>query len=102
MLYVNFDWDPNKARTNIKEHNVTFEEATLAFEDEFALEEYDNAHSTFDEKRFNRIGQAGNRILYVVYTVLNESAGEAIYRIISARETEKWEREIYEQERFGF
>jgi uncharacterized DUF497 family protein len=63
---MNFDWHPKKAKANLQKHSVSFEEATLVFEDVYALEEYDDAHSTFEEKRFNRIGVGDERILYVV------------------------------------
>ena len=97
-----FDWDENKERENIKNHDrIDFEEASLAIEDDFALEEYDDAHSTADEKRFSCIGEGNQRVLYVIYTVRNEDTAEEIYRIISARLAEPKEKEIYEQEKFN-
>lgn len=97
-----FDWDENKEKLNIKNHDgISFSEASLAIQDFFALEEYDDAHSTADEKRFSCIGEGRNRILYVIYSLRNENTAEEIYRIISARLAEPEEQEIYEQEKFN-
>ena len=97
-----FDWDENKENLNIKNHDgIDFVEASQAILDDFALEEFDNAHSTADEKRYNCVGEGKNRILYVVYTVRNENTDNEIYRIISARLAEPEETESYEQEKFN-
>ena len=92
---MTFDWDPNKEAANRQNHNVSFGEAALVFEDFYALEEYDDAHSAVSEKSYTIVGLAENRILYVVYTM--RGADEAVCRIISAREAENDEREIYEE-----
>ncbi len=97
-----FDWDENKERTNIKNHDgIIFQEASSAIQDDFGLEEYDDAHSTADEKRYSCIGEVENKVLYVVYTVRDENTEDEIYRIISARLAEPEERESYEQEKFN-
>lgn len=97
-----FDWDEGKEKANIKNHDgVSFEEASLAILDDFALEEFDDAHSTAEEKRYACIGEGRNRILYVVYAVRNEDTENEIYRIISARPADPEETESYEQERFN-
>lgn len=97
-----FDWDENKEKLNIKNHDgVNFDEATRAVQDEFALEEYDDKHSTAVEKRYACIGEVGNKILYVVYTVRNEKIDDEICRIITARLAEHKEIESYEREKFN-
>ncbi len=54
---MRFDWDEEKAKANFKNHiGVTFEEAAEIFFDEFILEEFDEEHSSNDEKRFSCIG----------------------------------------------
>jgi len=99
---VIFDWDENKERLNIKNHDgITFEEAGLAIQDDFVLEEYDDAHSTADEERYACIGEAGRKILYVVYAVRGENDENEIYRIISVRLAEPEERETYERAKFN-
>ena len=70
-----FEWDENKKRLNVKNHDgIDFSDASLAIRDSFALEEYDDAHSTDDEKRYSCIGADANRILYVIYTVRETKA----------------------------
>jgi len=97
-----FDWDENKEKSNVKNHDgINFDEASQAIRDGFALEEYDDAHSTADEKRYVCIGETKRKILYVVYAVRGENIENEIYRIISARLAEPEEKEIYEREKFN-
>jgi uncharacterized DUF497 family protein len=57
---MDFEWDKNKPQENIKKHDgITFEEAGLAFFDEWAIEEFDDAHADFSENRFVLIGLVG-------------------------------------------
>jgi len=86
-----FEWDPQKNRTNIEKHGVSFEEESTVFQDTLSLTIYDPLHS-IDEERLILIGMSQkNRILVVVHT----ERGDNI-RIISARKTNKKEREYYE------
>jgi len=39
---MDFEWDPNKARSNQSKHGVRFEEAATVFRDPIALTLYDN------------------------------------------------------------
>lgn len=90
-----------KNRTSKITTGFLYKEASLAIQDNFALEEFDAAHSTAEEKRYSCIGEARNRILYVIYTVRNENTDSEIYRIISGRLAEPEEIESYEQEKFN-
>lgn len=89
-----FEWNLEKSEENQKKHGVGFSEAELAFEDFYAIEEFDDEHSTVEEKRFKMLAAAGEKILVVVYTMRGGT-----FRIISAREAEKYERELYERQR---
>ena len=40
-----FEWDSDKAASNLLKHGVSFEEAANVFEDVFALTVEDSAHS---------------------------------------------------------
>ena len=42
---MRFTWDPPKARTNVRKHGVTFEEASTVFADPLALILNDTTHS---------------------------------------------------------
>ena len=84
-----FEWGDVKAASNLKGHGVSFEAATLVFEDKFIFEGEDDRFA-YDEYRAFVIGMAEGRLLYVVYTL----RGERI-RLISARGATPLEQEIY-------
>lgn len=93
-----FEWDPNKARSNLIKHGVDFETAASVLQDALALTVYDEAHSEFEERWFT-IGRAiGGRLLVVVHTYEALSSTEARVRLISAREATPRERRSYEDE----
>ena len=94
-----YDWDANKAEINLKIHQVSFEEATLVFEDFFALEQFDETHSSIDEQRFIRLGLANGKVIFVIYTMRGKD--DEVYRIISARFAETDEEKTYWGERYG-
>lgn len=87
-----FEWDFDKAVTNLVKHGVSFEEANTVFDDPLYVDFYDLDHSD-DEHRYIMIGMSEqNRLLLVAYT----ERGDVI-RLISAREATKAERRAYEQ-----
>jgi len=89
---IKFEWDPAKATANIKKHGVSFEEAQSTFYDEFAIQFFDNDHSS-DEERFLLLGMStGSRLLLVAHC--EREAGHVI-RIISARKATKRESAFY-------
>lgn len=89
---LRFEWDPAKARLNLRRHRVAFEEAKTVFADEHALIIDDPEHSA-DERRLVLLGMsAGLRILVVVHVY--QTAPDTI-RIISARRATKSERLTY-------
>ena len=87
-----FDWDPLKAAANLRKHRVSFEEAKSVFYDEFAVQFFDEDHST-DEERFILLGMsAGAKLLLVCHC---ERERETVVRIISARKATKRESAFY-------
>jgi uncharacterized DUF497 family protein len=64
---VKFDWDPVKAAANLRNHNVTFEQARDVFEDATALDELDDRED-HGEDRYNRTGMVEGRLIIVTYT----------------------------------
>ena len=48
---MKFEWDELKHQANIAKHCVTFQEAETVFDDERAIELFDEEHSS-DEDRF--------------------------------------------------
>ena len=87
---LEFEWDEDKALSNIAKQGVTFEEAAEAFFDPFY--QYGDA-SADDEQRDFIIGYSlSQRLLLVVYTEHNTRT-----RIISARPATRHERKVYEE-----
>jgi len=87
-----FDYDPQKARSNVKKHGVSFDEAITMFRDPLASTLPDDQHS-FAEERFITVGMsAGKRLLFVVYT--EDVSG---IRIIGARLATATEKRQYEE-----
>jgi uncharacterized DUF497 family protein len=88
-----FEWNPEKAESNLKKHEVSFEEAATVFADPLSLTVPDPLHSQ-DENRFAITGYSNKlRQLVVVHTDRNDKI-----RIISARLATPNERRKYERE----
>ena len=82
MSTLRFEWDDQKAATNLKKHGVSFEEAKSVFVDERAKLIDDPDHSG-DEDRFVLLGlSSALRLLLVCHCYRNEGG---VIRIISAR-----------------
>jgi uncharacterized DUF497 family protein len=92
---MKFEWDEAKARANIKNHGVSFEEAQTVWKDHFFIDLFDENHSEA-ENRFLLVGESENkRLLIVSYTERDNQI-----RIISARELTAKERRDYEHGKF--
>jgi len=90
-----FEWDENKNELNIFKHEVSFEEASTVFDDDYAVTLFDENHSD-DEDRFILIGVSKNSLELTVCHCYR-GKNEDIVRIISARKANKIEHEIYER-----
>ena len=88
---MEFEWDPGKAKENLRKHSVDFADAVIALEDENALTIEDKYH---DELRFKTLGMGPT--LNVLFVVHCEQAADSI-RIISARKADKRETNTYFQ-----
>jgi len=87
-----FEWDSNKAKSNIIKHKISFEEASTIFADNHSITIDDPIHS-LDEDRFITIGlSATHRVLVVIHTDRAEKI-----RIISARKASTKEKQQYEK-----
>lgn len=94
MNGIRFEWDANKASTNIKKHGVTFEEASTVFEDPAALVIDDPDHSEIED-RFIILGFSIRARLLVVCHCLRE--GDSVIPIISARKATAHESAQYDE-----
>ena len=90
---IDFVWDLKKASLNLKKHKVSFSEAKSVFYDEFAIQFFDDEHSS-SEDRFIMLG-VSNETRVLVVSHCERDSGEAI-RIISARKATHSERRFYE------
>ena len=87
------EWDPKKARANLRKHGVSFDEAATVFLDDLSLTGDDPDHSV-SEERFVTFGvSSAGRLLVVAHT----ERGEERTRIISARPATRSERKLYEE-----
>lgn len=89
---IKFDWDSAKAAANIKKHGISFEEAQSVFYDEFAVQFFDEEHST-GEERFLLLGMSTRGRLLLICHCEREAGN--IIRIISARKATKTESTFY-------
>ncbi|HET9588454.1 MAG TPA: BrnT family toxin [Anaerolineales bacterium] len=92
-----FDWDPAKARQNLKKHGVSFERAARIFLDPFAISIFDERHSE-SEDRWITIGSEANEVLLVViHTFRQLDTENSLIRVISARKATKEEVQQYHE-----
>jgi len=96
-MNYNFEWDPNKAKSNLKKHKVSFEVAASVFKDKNLISVFDESHSE-NEERWATIGiDAKTRTLVVVHTYISIDNNNYNIRIISARKATKKEEKIYNE-----
>ena len=89
---MTFEWDQQKAQSNLVKHNVSFEEAQTVFDDPLYVDFYDPDHSQ-NENRYIIIGASSmGHILLVSYIERGN-----ITRIISARKVTKQEFKAYQE-----
>jgi uncharacterized DUF497 family protein len=85
---VDYQWDPDKAKGNLRKHNISFADAVTVFSDDNAITIEDDL---LGEERLVTIGiDSLGRILVVVYTYR-----ESIIRVISARKATAREQQQY-------
>ena len=93
---MRFEWDGSKARSNVKKHRVSFDEAVTVFYDPLAATFGDPDHSQ-EESRLITVGYSARGRLLVVSHV--ERGGAT--RVISARRATLRERKRHEGEEPG-
>jgi uncharacterized DUF497 family protein len=92
MKYIQFEWDPSKNETNIKKHQISFDEAKTAFYDPNARLINDPEHSN-TEDRFILLGLSKQLNLLIVCHCYKSQ--DEFIRIISARKATKIESTQY-------
>jgi hypothetical protein len=91
-MALSFEWDENKAKSNLAKHEVSFEEASAVFGDPLSLTVPDPAHSQAED-RFITMGHSHQRKLLIV---VHTERGDNI-RVVSARRASRKERKTYEE-----
>ena len=89
---MQFEWDPVKAKRNLKKHGVSFEEAVTVFYDPLSATFDDPDHST-GEYRYITVGLSSrDRLLVVAHAERGK-----ILRVINARLATAHERKKHEE-----
>ena len=89
---MKFEWNLDKARSNLTKHGVSFDEATTVFGDLLAVTYLDPEHSG-DEIRYLTFGHSSqSRLIVVAHTDRDDKI-----RVISARAMTRKEKKDYEQ-----
>ena len=86
-----FEWDVNKAKSNLRKHGIRFEDAVLVFDDPHHLSMQERC-----EYRWQTIGLVHGIVVILVAHTIRFESGEEIIRIISARKADRKERSRYE------
>jgi uncharacterized protein len=92
-MALKFQWDEEKAESNLKKHNLSFDEASTVFADPLAKLFYDEDHSTAETREIIVGHSVLGRLLLVSFT----ERGRDLVRIISARVATRKERKDYEE-----
>lgn len=92
LACTGFDWDDGNAEKNRELHRVAPEEAEGMFFHEPLVVRCGVRHSR-GEKRYYALGQTGrSRLLFSAFTIRN-----TLIRIVSVRDMNQREREVYER-----
>ena len=94
MRYT-FEWDPVKAKENLRKHGITFERAAELFLDPLTVSVLDEEHSEAEERWVSIGRDSHGRFLVLVHTFSEVSAQECRIRIISVRKDTKREARQY-------
>ena len=95
MRYI-FEWDPEKAKENLRKHRISFEQAATTFRDPHALSIFDIEHSR-DEDCWITLGMNRSGTLFVIiHTFRKIDEASCRIRIISARKATRRETRQYE------
>lgn len=92
---MKFTWDESKASRVRDDHGIDFAKIIGIFEDPYAIEFIDQAHSTETETRCAIIGLTVYGLVYLVFT---EPEKDELH-FITARMAEDWMVKEYEQNR---
>ncbi len=90
---MEFEWDDEKAASNLRKHGVSFVNAADALRSDRLVVEKLDMDGDYGEERTIAYAVLDGVILMIVYTMRGE-----IYRLISARRADKDEQNLYYRE----
>ena len=94
-MQYDFEWDPAKARSNLRDHKVSFERASQIFLDPNMLSIEDEEHSA-DEDCWITLGVDKSGVLLVICHTFGEvDSVNCNIRLISARKPTRQEAKQY-------
>ncbi|MBC2695582.1 MAG: BrnT family toxin [Desulfobacteraceae bacterium] len=89
---MKFEWDQRKAKSNLKKHGISFQEATTVFGDALSITFDDPDHSIDYHRLLTfRLSRTGKLL------IVSHAERSKTMRIIGARPVTKQERQIYEE-----
>jgi uncharacterized DUF497 family protein len=92
-IYMDFEWDPVKSRSNLRKHGIDFETARNLWLDENRVE----IHAPHPvEDRMILVAKHGDKVWAAIYTARQDAI-----RIISVRRARQKEVDLYEEEGSG-
>ena len=78
---MRFEWNPEKAASNVRKHGISFDEAVTVFKDPLAFIFDDTTHSEYEHREIIIGTSTVRRMILVCFVERLES----VVRIISAR-----------------
>jgi len=89
-----FEWDDEKAASNLRKHGIAFDEASTVLGDLYAITIYDRRHLTAEDRYITLGLTATGKLVVMMHTERGENQ-----RLISARKATKFEIKFYEENR---
>ncbi|MFH1857066.1 MAG: BrnT family toxin [Candidatus Omnitrophota bacterium] len=94
-MRYDFEWDSQKAKSNLRKHGISFEETATAFKDPNALSIFDNEHS-INEERWITLGiSSSGKLLVICHGFQKIDLKTCVIRIFSSRKATKKESKQY-------
>jgi uncharacterized protein len=93
---MEFRWDKNKNKENIRKHGISFEDTVEVFDDPFHVSILDKRFDYFDERWITIGSLKKGSIIVVGHLYYLTENGDEIIKIITARKATKKEARQYE------
>jgi len=88
---MQFEWDPKKAKENLKKRNISFDEAVTSFYDPLSATFDDPDHSTTEQRFITIAFSSKNHLLVVAHAERGKITRIIIARLATVHERKKYE-----------